>query len=74
MILCFSIALQSRLSILTANLRKTHVAEDIDLAYIARVTQGFSGADLTEICQRVSWDGLVVIYMCDAYVRTHAME
>jgi len=28
--------------------------QDVDLAYIARVTKGFSGADLTEICQRVS--------------------
>ena len=28
--------------------------QDVDLAYIARVTRGFSGADLTEICQRVS--------------------
>ena len=28
--------------------------QDVDLAYIARITKGFSGADLTEICQRVS--------------------
>lgn len=52
--LSLSLPLQSRLSILGANLRKTPVAEDIDLTYIAKVTQGFSGADLTEICQRVS--------------------
>ncbi|KAF5394799.1 hypothetical protein PHET_10161, partial [Paragonimus heterotremus] len=25
---------------------------DVDLGYLAKVTQGFSGADLTEICQR----------------------
>jgi len=24
----------------------------VDLAYLAKVTHGFSGADLTEICQR----------------------
>lgn len=30
------------------------LCQDVDLAYIARVTKGFSGADLTEICQRVS--------------------
>lgn len=42
----------SRLSILKANLRKTPIAADIDLSHIAKVTQGFSGADLTEICQR----------------------
>ena len=30
------------------------LSQDVDLGYIARVTKGFSGADLTEICQRVS--------------------
>ena len=28
--------------------------KEVDLTYIARVTKGFSGADWTEICQRVS--------------------
>jgi len=41
-----------RLSILKAALRKTPVAPNVDLAYIARQTKGFSGADLTGICQR----------------------
>lgn len=27
--------------------------QDVELEYIAKVTHGFSGADLTEICQRV---------------------
>merc|ERR1712173_565815 len=35
-----------------SNLRKTPVAKSVDLDYIAKVTKGFSGADLTEICQR----------------------
>ena len=26
--------------------------QDVDLGYLAKVTHGFSGADLTEICQR----------------------
>ena len=26
--------------------------QDVDLDYLAKVTHGFSGADLTEICQR----------------------
>lgn len=43
---------KSRISILTANLRKSPVAKSVDTGYIAKVTQGFSGADLTEICQR----------------------
>jgi len=42
----------SRLQILISNLRKSPVAKNIDLHYLARVTKGFSGADLTEICQR----------------------
>merc|ERR1719400_3053385 len=42
----------SRRSILKANLRKTPIAKEVDLQYLARVTKGFSGADLTEICQR----------------------
>ncbi|KAA0198718.1 Transitional endoplasmic reticulum ATPase [Fasciolopsis buskii] len=43
---------KSRINILKANLRKSPVAKDVDLCYLAKVTQGFSGADLTEICQR----------------------
>ncbi|CAD5125189.1 DgyrCDS13431 [Dimorphilus gyrociliatus] len=42
----------SRISILKSNLRKSPVADDVDLAYLAKTTRGFSGADLTEICQR----------------------
>lgn len=43
---------RSREAILKANLRKSPVARDVDLTYIAKVTHGFSGADLTEVCQR----------------------
>jgi transitional endoplasmic reticulum ATPase len=42
----------SRMSILKANLRKSPVAKDVDIDFLAQNTQGFSGADLTEICQR----------------------
>uniref|UniRef100_A0A4W4H8L3 Transitional endoplasmic reticulum ATPase n=1 Tax=Electrophorus electricus TaxID=8005 RepID=A0A4W4H8L3_ELEEL len=42
----------SRTAILRANLRKSPVAKDVDLPYLSRITEGFSGADLTEICQR----------------------
>lgn len=42
---------KSREAILKANLRKSPIAKDVDLTYIAKITQGFSGADLTEICQ-----------------------
>jgi len=43
---------ESRLSILNANLRKTPLAADVDINHLAENTKGFSGADLTEICQR----------------------
>lgn len=42
----------SRLSILKATLRKSPIAPDVDLGFLAKSTKGFSGADLTEICQR----------------------
>uniref|UniRef100_A0A914VT89 vesicle-fusing ATPase n=1 Tax=Plectus sambesii TaxID=2011161 RepID=A0A914VT89_9BILA len=42
----------SRVSILKANLRKTPVAAEVDTTFLAKSTVGFSGADLTEICQR----------------------
>jgi len=44
----------SRLSILKANLRKTPLAKDVDLNFMANITDGFSGADLTEICQKAA--------------------
>ena len=43
---------ESRLSILKAVLRKTPVHKDVDLQYLATQTDKFTGADLTEICQR----------------------
>ncbi|URD98151.1 cell division cycle protein 48 [Musa troglodytarum] len=42
----------SRHQIFKACLRKSPVAKDVDLKALAKYTQGFSGADITEICQR----------------------
>ena len=42
----------SRLAIFKAALRKSPIAGDVDMDTLARFTQGFSGADITEICQR----------------------
>jgi transitional endoplasmic reticulum ATPase len=44
----------SRLSVFKANLRKSPVAPNVDLEAMARSTEGFSGADITEICQRAA--------------------
>ena len=42
----------SRLSILRAALRNSPVAPNVDLGFLSKSTHGFSGADLTEVCQR----------------------
>ncbi|KAJ7925692.1 P-loop containing nucleoside triphosphate hydrolase protein [Mycena leptocephala] len=44
----------SRLSILKACLKKSPVSAGVDLNFLAKSTHGFSGADLTEICQRAA--------------------
>ncbi|CAF4806981.1 unnamed protein product [Rotaria sp. Silwood1] len=43
---------KSRLAILNATLRKSPVAKDVDMRYLANVTKGFSGTDLKKISQR----------------------
>lgn len=43
---------ESRYSILRATLRKSPISKDVNLREMAIKTEGFSGADLTEICQR----------------------
>jgi transitional endoplasmic reticulum ATPase len=43
-----------RMSILKACLKKSPVADDVSLDFLAKNTHGFSGADLTEICQRAA--------------------
>merc|ERR1719482_2085903 len=42
----------SRLSILKATLRKSPLSTDVDLDFLAANTEKYTGADLTEICQR----------------------
>jgi transitional endoplasmic reticulum ATPase len=44
----------SRVSILKAALRKSPISPKVDLNFLAKSTHGFSGADLTEICQRAA--------------------
>ena len=45
--------LKSRLSIIKAILRKTPVDPKIPLDFVAKLTEGFSGADLKELCNQV---------------------
>jgi len=39
----------SRASILKAGLRKSPISKDVDLDFVAHITEGFSGADLAEL-------------------------
>eukprot|EP00920_Eleutheroschizon_duboscqi_P032416 GHVT01078288.1.p1 GENE.GHVT01078288.1~~GHVT01078288.1.p1 ORF type:complete len:484 (+),score=126.48 GHVT01078288.1:731-2182(+) len=48
----------SRLSILKATLRKSPIAADVNLEQLADNTDGFSGADVTEICQRAAKEAI----------------
>jgi transitional endoplasmic reticulum ATPase len=41
----------ARVSILKACTRKTPLAKDLNFMGIAKITHGYSGADLAEICQ-----------------------
>jgi len=43
---------ESRYSIFKAVLRKTRVAANVDLAFLSKKTEKYSGADLTAVCQR----------------------
>lgn len=45
---------KGRIAILEAVLKKSPVAKDVLLSAIAKATDGFSGADLTEICQKAA--------------------
>jgi len=31
-------------------LRKTPIAKNVDLEFVGKLTEGFSGADITEVC------------------------
>lgn len=44
----------SRSSIFKAVLRKTPIAPNVSLEFLASLTEGFSGADVTELCQRAT--------------------
>ena len=46
--------------------------QDVDLEYLAKVTHGFSGADLTEICQRAC--KLAIRQSIEAEIRQERMR
>jgi len=61
--------LPSRLSILKANLRKSPISKDVDLNFVAQITEGFSGADLTEICHRAAKSAIRESIQADAKIK-----
>merc|ERR1711990_1284682 len=44
----------SRLQTLHAKLKKSPIAPNVPLSFVAQKTEGFSGADLSELCQRAA--------------------
>jgi len=44
--------LGSRIAVLKACLKNSPISKDVDLEFLGKNTPGYSGADLTEICQR----------------------
>lgn len=44
----------SRVNVLKAVLRKSPVAPNINMDFLAELTEGFTGADMTELCQRAT--------------------
>jgi len=44
----------ARLGILESTLKKSPIAPNVPLSFIAELTDGFSGADLAELCQRAA--------------------
>jgi len=45
---------KSRMQVFKASLRKSPVSKDVDIGFLSKITSGFSGADITEICQRAA--------------------
>ena len=44
----------SRVNVLKAVLRKSPTAQNINMDFLADLTEGFTGADITELCQRAT--------------------
>jgi len=42
----------SRLNIFKANLRKSPIAQNVNMGFCSDLTENFTGADITELCQR----------------------
>ena len=56
---------QQRIQVLKLILDHEPVAENIDIAKLAKITEDFSGSDLQELCRNAS------IYRVRDYLRTH---
>lgn len=44
----------SRINVIKAVLRKTPIAGNVSFEFLAELTEGFTGADITELCQRAT--------------------
>eukprot|EP00742_Colponemidia_sp_Colp-10_P000276 GILJ01000311.1.p1 GENE.GILJ01000311.1~~GILJ01000311.1.p1 ORF type:complete len:814 (+),score=156.44 GILJ01000311.1:175-2442(+) len=66
--------LPSRLSIFKAILRKSPCAPDVDMGFLAKLTEGFSGADVTEVCQNAAKSAIRDSIAADAAKRAVLAE
>jgi len=44
----------SRVNVLKAVLRKSPTAPNVNMEFLSELTEGFTGADITELCQRAT--------------------
>uniref|UniRef100_A0A183IAB6 AAA_lid_3 domain-containing protein n=1 Tax=Soboliphyme baturini TaxID=241478 RepID=A0A183IAB6_9BILA len=49
--LSYGFLVDSRKQLLQLNLRDVKLAEDVDCSYVARLLDGYSGADITNVCR-----------------------
>lgn len=59
---------EQRVRVLKLILDHEPIAENVDIAKLAKVTEGFSGSDLQELCRNAS------IYRVRDYLRTHTQD
>ncbi|KAL2737381.1 ATPase family AAA domain-containing protein 1-B-like [Vespula maculifrons] len=59
---------EQRIQVLKLILQHEPIADNVDIKKIAKMTEGFSGSDLQELCRNAS------VYRVRDYLRTHAQD
>ena len=56
--------MDGRRALLDINIKDVKIADDCDLSEIARLTEGYSGADITNVCRYIVQCHVHVNYPC----------